>query len=105
MGVTLGHLRIFMPEERPDGLQGHTAHSQVTGKGMPQVVEPKLVDACPFQRAVERAVDPQDARTVRMAEQVRRGDVAREPAQLFIEYIFNRYGFALGALRNSYGRS
>jgi hypothetical protein len=53
MGVTLGHLWIFMPEERPQGLQRHAAHGQATGEGMSWVVEPKFVDPCPLQHAVE----------------------------------------------------
>jgi hypothetical protein len=48
VGIPLGHLRVLMPGERTDHLHGLTAHGQMAGKGIEQIMEPEPAKASAF---------------------------------------------------------
>jgi hypothetical protein len=57
MGVPGGHGQAVMLEDLLDLLQVGAPHDHVAGEGVPQVVEPEVLDTCPSAGRVEGRLD------------------------------------------------
>ena len=57
VGVALGHLEIGVPQELLHVLEARSAHHEVRGRRMPQIVEPEPLDAGPLKGGRERGAD------------------------------------------------
>jgi hypothetical protein len=55
--VAHGHFQIGMAENLLEAVQGATAHHEVTGEGMPEVMEPEVGDTGSDERSGKRRPD------------------------------------------------